>query len=322
MLVMLTTALVTAAALAACGESDPGYNGRPSEDWIRQLDNPDPSERAFAASALGNVVRLNPAYAPAVHALIRALGDTADDVRVAAASALAREGVRAPDAVPGLIAVLGDTAHAEVRAHGARVLGAVLGQFGSRRRQSDATADSVAFGQGVDALVSATADRDDRVRIAAAQGLGRLGPKGAAASRRVQSTLAALVTAPDAELRVASLQGYANSGAPPALVVRIARAALADPQADVRLAAVRVLEHLGPSAKAAVPELVRTLSDSNAFIRSASASAIGEIGPELATDALKRASRDPVALVRQEAAHALEGYHRRGSEDPPPEEPR
>ena len=317
----LVMALLAGAALASCGESDPGYNGRQSADWIRQLDDPDPSERAFAVSALGNVVRLNPSYSPAVHALIGALGDTVDAVRVAAASALAREGVRAPDAVPGLIGVLGDSAHAEVRAHGARVLGAVLSQFGARRRRSDSAADSIALAKGVEALVSATADRDPRVRIAAAQGLGRLGPTGAAASPRVRPTLAALATSADAELRVAALEGYVNSGTAPALAVRFARSALADSQPAVRLAAVRVLEQLGPSAKAAIPDLVRTLSDANAFIRSASASAIGEIGPELATDALRRATRDPVAAVRQEAAHALEGYHRQGREDPPPAEP-
>ena len=321
MLAALAAALVTGAALVACGESDPGYNGRRSEDWIRQLEDPNPSKRELAAIALGNVVRLSPSYSPAVHALIRALADTADKVRVTAASALAREGVRAPDAVPGLIVVLGDSAHAEVRAHGARVLGAVLGQFGSRRRQSAAAADSVAFGRGVEALASATADRDVRVQIAAAQGLGRLGPKGAAASPRVRSTLAALVTSSDAQLRIAALEGYANSGAPPALVVRFARAALADSQPDVRLATVRVLERLGSSARAAIPELVRTLSDSNAFIRSASASAIGEIGPELARAPLERALKDPSASVRQEAAHALEGFHRAGKEDPPPDEP-
>ena len=314
-------AALLAVALVGCGETDPGYNGRPSADWIRQLDNPHPSERAFAAGALGNVVRLNPSYTPAVHALIRALGDTADAVRVTAASALSREGVRAPDAVPGLIGVLGDSAHAEVRAHGARVLGAVLSHFGSRRRKSDSAADSLAMARGVEALVLATADRDVRVRIAAAQGLGRLGPIGAAASPRVRPTLAALVTSPDAELRVAALEGYVNSGTAPALAVRFARSALADSQADVRLAAVHVLEQLGPSAKTAIPDLVRTLSDANAFIRSASASAIGEIGPELATDALRRATKDPVESVRQEAVHALEGYHRQGREDPPPAEP-
>ena len=320
-LATLAMSLVAGTALAACGESDPGYNGRPSADWIRQLDDPNPSEREFAAIALGNVVRLNPSYSPAVHALIRALGDTADKVRVSAASALAREGVRAPDAVPGLIVVLGDSAHADVRAHGARVLGAVLGQFGSRRRRSDVAADSVAYTRGVEALVSATSDRDASVRIAAAQGLGRLGPRGAAASTRLRPTLAALVTSPNPELRVAALEGYANSGAAPALVTRITRSTLADSQPAVRLAAVKVLEHLGPSAKPAIPDLVRTLADGDAFIRSASASAIGEIGPELATDALKRATRDPVASVRQEAAHALEGYHRKGREDPPPAEP-
>lgn len=321
-LARLVTALLAGTALAACGEGDPGYNGRRSADWIRQLDSPDPSARQDAAMALGNVVLLNPSYSPAVQALTRALGDTSDGVRVAAANALGREGVRAPDAVPGLIVVLHDSAHAEVRARGAQVLGVVLGKFGSRRRQKTATADSVAFGKGVEALLAATTDSDVRIRIAAAQGLGGLGPIGAAAAPQVRSTLATLATSPDAALRLVALEGYANSGAPATSVVPLAGAALGDSQPAVRLAAVRVLERLGPSAKAAIPQLVRTLSDTNAFVRSASASAIGEIGPELATDALKRATRDPVATVRQEATHALVGYHRQGREDPPPEEPR
>ena len=315
-------AALLASGSVACGDNDPGYNGRRSAEWIRQLDDPSPSAREVAASALGNVVRLNPAYSPAVHALTRALGDTADAVRVAAANALAREGVRAPDAVPGLIDVLHDSAHTEVRARGAEVLGSVLGQFGSRRRQKTATDDSIAFGRGVEALLAATSDNEIRVRIAAVQALARLGPAGAAAAPSVRSTLASLATSSDANVRLVALEGYARSGAPAARVVPLATTALRDSQPAVRLAAVRVLERVGPSASTAIPELVRTLSDADAFVRTASASAIGEIGPELATDALKRATKDPVATVRQEATHALVGFHRQGGEDPPPEEPR
>jgi HEAT repeat protein len=313
--------LVLGIQAVACGESDPGFHGRPSEHWIAQLNDSSTMERAEAASALGGVLRLNPRYAPALDALIGALGDTSDAVRVPAAAALAREGVRAPGAVPGLIKVLADSAHPDVRAHGASVLGAVLAQLGERRRRGGAADDTVAIRSGVEALVSAAADRDARVLAAVARGLGGLGSAGAAVSPRVLPTLVAFAESPVPDLRVAGLQGLVNSGAPATLVVPAARSALGDSASNVRLAAARALERFGREAKAAIPELVRTLSDPNAFVRSASASAIGEIGPELARAPLERALKDPSASVRQEAAHALEGFHRAGKEDPPPDEP-
>ena len=313
--------LVLGLHAVACGESDPGFNGQRSEHWIAQLNDSSVMDRAAAARALGNVLRLNPKYSPALDALIGALADTADAVRVAAAAALAREGVRAPGAVPGLITVLGDSAHPEVRAHGASVLGVVLAQLGQRRRTGGADDDAAAIRAGVEALVSAAADRDIRVRVAVAQGLGSLGPAAVAVSPRVHSILAAFAESPVADLRVAGLQGLVSSGAPATLVLPAARSALGDSAASVRLAAARALERFGVEAKAAIPELVRTLSDPNTFVRSASASAIGEIGPELARAPLERALKDPSASVRQEAAHALEGFHRAGKEDPPPDEP-
>ena len=313
--------LVIGLHAVACGESDPGFEGRPSEHWIAQLSYTSSMERAAAANALGGVLRLNPKYSPALDALIRALADTADAVRVAAAAALAREGVRAPGAVPGLITVLGDSAHPEVRAHGARVLGTVLAQLAQRRRRGGAADDTVAMRAGIEALVSAAADSDVRVRVAVARGLGGLGPAGVTVSPRVRLILAAFAESPVADLRAAGLQGLVNSGAPATLVVPAARSALGDSASSVRLTAARALERFGAEAKAAIPELVRTLSDQNAFVRSASASAIGEIGPELARAPLERALRDPSSSVRQEAAHALEGFHRAGNEDPPPDEP-
>lgn len=313
--------LVIGMHTVACGESDPGFNGKRSEYWIAQLNDPSAIERAAAASALGAVLELNPKYSLALDALIRALGDTADRVRVAAAAALSREGVRAPGAVPGLITVLGDSAHPEVRAHGARVLGTVLAQLGQGQRKGGTAHDSVAIRAGIEALVSAAADGDVRVRVAVARGLGGLGSAGVAVSPRVRTILAAFAESPVADLRVAGLQGLVSSGAPAPIVVSAARSALGDSAPNVRLAAVRALERFGPDAKAAIPELVRTLSDPDAFVRSASASAIGEIGPELARAPLERALKDPSASVRQEAAHALEGFHRAGKEDPPPDEP-
>ena len=314
-------AVLFAMHAVACGESDPGFKGQRSVYLIAQLNDSSAMERAAAANALGEVLRLNPRYSPALDALIGALGDTADAVRVASAAALAREGVRAPGAIPGLVKVLADSAHADVRAHGARVLGAVLAQLGQRRRMSRSADDTVALHAGVEALMSATADSDVRVREAAARGLGRLGPAGAAVSPRVRSALASFAQSPVAELRIAGLEGLVNNGAPATVVVPAARSALGDSAPNVRLTAARTLERFGPEAKAAVPDLVRTLSDPVAFVRSASASAIGEIGPELARAPLARALKDPSVSVRQEAAHALEGFHRAGKEDPPPDEP-
>ena len=96
---------------------------------------------------------------------------------------------------------------------------------------------------------------------------------------------------------------------------------LGDSSAVRRQEAADALGQLGSKAAAAIPDLVRAVADTNPFVRGSAVRAIGLISPEAATDVLRRALEDPHAAVRAEATHALEGFHRRGAQDPPPPEP-
>lgn len=312
--------LLAAAIGSGCREPDPGYQGRPSEYWIAKLRDSSAASRAEAAYALGRVLFVNNRYRPAIDALTSVLSDSADAVRLAAANALSGDKVPVGDVVPPLIFTLGDTAHPGVRAEGARLLGAVV-LNGARRSGRIGGADSGALRHGADALGAATRDSSVQVRLAAAGALRDIGLSGQWLSARVRPSLAALVSSPDPELRALGIDGYLSRGASPLDYLPLARSGLADPYAGVRLATARALDRVGAEASPIIPDLVRTLRDPDVFVRIALATAIGSIGPESAVMALRRALRDPNEAVRQEAEHALAGYHRRGGEDPAPPEP-
>lgn len=109
-------------ALCACG-ADPGYGGRSTTEWIRTLDDSSAARRTEAAVALGRVLDIDSQARGAVPALIGALADSVDAVRMAAASSLSAHGARAQGAIPGVHRALHDSAHAIVRAQAAIILG-------------------------------------------------------------------------------------------------------------------------------------------------------------------------------------------------------
>jgi outer membrane protein assembly factor BamB len=116
--------------------------------------------------------------------------------------------------------------------------------------------------------VGALADRDDHLRIYAAEALASIGPAAAAAT--------------------------------PALAK-----ALSDPVAGVRWAAGEALAAIGPSAAPAVPRLIEALNDEFLYVRICAAGALGHIGPNAAAaaDPLRTAATDPA--MRAEAEWAL-----------------
>lgn len=59
-------------------------------------------------------------------------------------------------------------------------------------------------------------------------------------------------------------------------------------------------------AKPAVRALIGLLEDEHYQVRSAAAAALGEIGDRVALPALRKAARDPQAMVRSEAEAAVE----------------
>ena len=283
--------------LWAC-QRDLGYKGRSTREWSRILDDPASVDRVAAADALGQILRRRqgPPSTEAIDALLRALGDSSDDVRVAAMAALSTEGVPPEALVPGVHEALHDTAHADVREFAARV----LGTFGASRGQS-----------AVDALAEALTDPSSGVRATAAEGLGRVGP-GAV------SAVPALVTAAsnaDARTRLAAIEALGRVRGSPDISIPALQRALDDSVAAVRAAGVSSLGAFGARAAAHVGELVRLLNDSNNGVRQSTAYALGELRvptPDVMTG-LTATLSDPDPGVRR----AVEASLRRLRGQPP-----
>ncbi|GLC28192.1 hypothetical protein rosag_47050 [Roseisolibacter agri] len=322
--------MVGALGVVACA-ADPGYGGRSTKQWIAQLADPTTSARLEATTALGRVLAVYPQSAPAVAALVGALADTSDDVRVSAARELATEGVRAPDAVPGLARAMADSEHAWVREQVAGVLGTVLDQSlppdaraatGWPTREDRPRVDAAVLAVGVDALIRGLGDPHGEVRTEAATALRRLGPRAARVAPQVIPAWRDLAGAAQPGLRVLAFDGLTAGGAPAALVLPLADAAIRrDTAAVVRTAAIHAVAPLGAAATAAVPTLRIALRDPDAGVRLAAAVALGKIGPGAAVSDLRAALTDADARVRVEAAHTLDAFHRRGGQDAPPAEP-
>ena len=121
--IALALLLVLFVAPGACS-SDPGHGGRTAEEWIAQLEtSPDSMQRRSAADALGRILEIRPGSARVTAALVRALADTSDEVRLAAGTALVQDRRLPGVAVPGLVRALGDSAHEHTREHAAELLG-------------------------------------------------------------------------------------------------------------------------------------------------------------------------------------------------------
>lgn len=302
---------------AGCGSADPGYRGRSTKDWIAQLGRPEVSAREEAVDALGRVLAINPSQRDAVSGLIRALGDTSDDVRVEAALALAKEGVRAEGAIPGLAAVSRDSAHPRVRRIAFETLGRLTHSLPPHGADTVAASIARALAPGLD-------DPDPAVRMTALAAFGGMRRAAGAAAPALAPRLVALTRDVDPAVRLPALTALAALPAPAGEVVVRAVEMLTDSAGRVRVGAVSVLQSLGPEAQAATPTLVRALADRDPDVRRAAVVALGDVMPAndaAATQALRSAQSDPDAAVRQEAGHSLTRFHQRGGLDPLPPEP-
>ena len=116
--------IVAVALLIATGcTRDPAYGDKSGEEWIRLLSSGQPEQQVKAANALRIILEMRPGYSKGVKALSFAIGDTSDAVRLAAANALAVEGVDGLAALPGFHAALHDSTHWAVRAATADLIG-------------------------------------------------------------------------------------------------------------------------------------------------------------------------------------------------------
>ncbi len=296
-------ALYCTAVVSAC-QADPGYGGRASREWIDQLRQGDAQEREDAAVALGNVLAVNPKLERPVTALVAALADTVDAVRVAASLALAQPGVVAIDALPWLAQMLNDSAHAAVRVQGVRAFGRLLSTSGVAERLTLLAT-----------LLPAHRDGDATVRAAVADALGKI-TSNFATDTFVHRTLTTLVGDSVATTRLRAVESL---GAIPAPARREAlHTALNDSSAAVRHAAVLQVRRDTLALADMQAQVVRLLTDSSGQVRLAAVRALGSLSmsafPSM-TSALRARLADVDSTIRTEAAHALTRFHAQGGRD-------
>ena len=277
---IIGAAIASLSIASACG-SDPGYGGRSSADWIIQLDSGNTPSRADAAHALGKVLGSRPDYPMVVTALVGALSDTSDVVRIAAASALTAEGVDIRAAIDGLHKVMHDSVHADVRA--SVVL--IVSSLGPKRASAL-----------LPYLCEMLDDPSPRVRAAAVRAIGHIGP--AALPEVVE--ISRMMRDSSADVRESVLGALVNLGASGDVLLPLARSALKDGAATVRSSAADALRYLAPASAPAAEDLAVALRDPNENVVRSAVVALGSIGP---------AARKAVPSLRQLRYTAAERDH-------------
>jgi HEAT repeat protein len=223
---------------------------------IDALDDKKASVRAAAARALASI---GPEAVSARSKLQRRLADPNADVRVASAKAIWSIQREAREAVPVLIAALGEPVSWEaaliLASIGPNASNAVPALIERLKREKvprplrETPVAALALGQigpaAVPALMETLASTDPRVRTSAALALSYVGPQA--------------------------------SGATPQLVNL-----LRDPDGDVRRAATLSLGTIDPARKELVSALVAMASDEDIFLQSLAAATLERIDPEAA----------------------------------------
>ncbi len=206
-------------------------------------------QRLAATDALGG---LGEKAAPALDALLGALGDEAEGVRLNAAYALGAMGAAAVG--PLLIAL--DDVREHVREHAAYALGA-MGE------------------EAVEALVAVLGDECAHVRGFAAYALGDMGARAGAAAA---TALCELSDDPDIQVRRNVAEALGTIELNPEASVPALAALLADEDEQVRFNAAYALAHFGPTAALATAALAEALSDENRYVQGHSTAALQQIG--------------------------------------------
>lgn len=309
--------LTLAIALSAGCDADPGYRGRTTDEWIAQLRDPSVAARVDAAAALTEILRIHPGSQRGTRALVQALRDSSDQVRLAAGNALAQPGVNAADAVQGMILVANDSAHADVRASAVRLLGDLV--HGMHGPEAERHLDAV-----VHLWASALTDSSVQVRWASADALEHAGDALRGRSTLVVDALQRLTRDPVPRLRVYAVSILPNISLPDSLAHAMYAEAFRDPVDAVREAGIVAAARGAREDAFLLNVITAALDDSAPAVRRTAAVTLGTIDVSLpgATQlALRRAQADADSAVRTEATHALQRFHQRGGVDAAPREP-
>ncbi len=234
--------------------------------------------RECAINALGRAGPRSPAV---VAALARRLRDERPDLRQAALFVLGNFQVDSEPAVPDLKRILREGKDPVARQIAAMCLAAV----GPRAR-------------AVPELIAALNDKGGKVRLAAVEALGWMGPSAAPA-------LAQLLEAtndPDKDVRNGATGSLVSIG--PAAVEQLVKI-LNSGNPPLRSKAAIVLGEACGAGRPAVPHLLNALDHEDTRLRVAAATALGNIGDETAVSRLIQALDDDETSVREAASTAL-----------------
>jgi HEAT repeat protein len=214
-----------------------------------------------ALSAMGE------AAASAVPDLVDALKDEEPDVRRFAARTIGSVGPRAAQAVPALIELLQSSTR-QRRLDGGRPelpvtllaeAAMAIGKIGPKARAA------------VPFLVKAMNDRDEVLRLAAADALGEIGPADPSVIPALERAMTSVVHEDLAQQAAMALGAIGEASLP--VLIR----ALHDRDPNVRARSAQALARIGGAAKAVLPELDRALADDDPDVRQAIEAAIEQI---------------------------------------------
>ncbi len=220
-----------------------------------------------------------------VGASVSALGAAESAVRARGADALGRFGDSAGDAVPALIAALEDPSE-PVRLNAAYALGAigaaaVSGLIGALGSESGSVRRMAAYGlaavgaDAVPALGEALGHSESQVRVEAAYSLAQVG----ASAEAVLPALLAAAGDPCVEVRRYVAEAFGGLGILGAPAVPVLGDMLAgDSDDQVRFESALALAQVGPPAADVVDVLGAVLDDGNRYVRDNSIQALKRIG--------------------------------------------
>ncbi|HEY1189402.1 MAG TPA: HEAT repeat domain-containing protein [Gemmata sp.] len=251
----------------------------------------------------------------AVENLRRALGDELPAVRAEVATAIGRAG-GASEHIAGALSELLRDADETVRCRAAEALGSLNAapELLMPALDDPAAPVRVAAANGlkrlgrratgaVPRLIELLQDRDEAVRIAAGEAVKAAGPLDNGAATKLADGL----SSPDTAVRAQAAEALGTVDAPAAQAAPLLVGALMDRNDGVRAKAAEALGKIGGSAAGvAVPHLVRALGDRDSWVSALAAEALGAMGTvEGVVSGLTRALGHVNAQVRANAAEAL-----------------
>jgi HEAT repeat protein len=310
------------------------FGGKSLDGWIKQLSDPDASERQEATQA---VLAFGPDARKAVPALTRLLVDRDSSVRANAALALGSIGVEDPaqakDAVSALTRMLADSQGA-VRLQAALALGKLgpkvahtavgdlmlslrdLNSWEIRRAaalslgQLGYEPDGHADPRVLNALVGSLADRVVLVRLAVIRGIIQLGPtRNPQDTGAAKSSLLRLLQDKDKVVQIwarVAVMRLDKTLISDTYLTPISQGLLSPDQA-VRVQAADALGVLGAEAKSKAPDLAAALRHEDPATVFAAIVAVGHMGPSarVAMPDLQKLTTHTDPVIKNAAEQAI-----------------